>query len=367
VKVQRFRDLNVEVAGQLQDMALIHPSPYGRLAYRRAAQAILRLEESIDAFLTHHALQEIPFVGPASAQILSEYLQHRESSTVERRLDASGRRDEVMAARALRVRFLSRAGALVVLQKRVRGAMGRSDYQGDLQMHTEWSDGAESIAEMAERARKLGYRYIAITDHSYGLRIARGMSMGDAARQRREIDRLQRQSKDGFRIIQGIEANIPANGGVDMQPAELAQFELVLAAPHSKLRRTEDQTQRMLAAVRHPGVHILAHPRGRMYSRAGVQADWDRVFAEANRCGVAIELDGDPYRQDLDFGIAGRALDAGCLFALDSDAHASSQLVYAEFALAHARLAGIPAERVLNAWPPDKLLAWARRKTRRRR
>jgi putative hydrolase len=104
-----------------------------------------------------------------------------------------------------------------------------------------------------------------------------------------------------------------------------------------------------------------------MYSRAGVQADWDRVFAEANRCGVAIELDGDPYRQDLDFGIAGRALDAGCLFALDSDAHASSQLVYAEFALAHARLAGIPAERVLNAWPPDKLLAWARRKTRRRR
>src|SRR6185503_12388407 len=102
-----------------------------------------------------------------------------------------------------------------------------------------------------------------------------------------------------FRVIKGIEANISAAGGVDLKPDELALFGLVLAAPHSKLRKDEDQTERMLAAVRHPQVHVLAHPRGRMYSRQGILARWDEVFAEAARTGVAIELDGDPYRQNL--------------------------------------------------------------------
>jgi putative hydrolase len=102
-----------------------------------------------------------------------------------------------------------------------------------------------------------------------------------------------------------------------------------------------------------------------MYSRQGVLARWDEVFEEATRRGVAIELDGDPYRQDLDYSIAGRALKAGCLFALDSDAHSGAQLAYSEYALAHARLAKIPADRVLNSWPAAKLLEWARRKSKR--
>jgi histidinol phosphatase-like PHP family hydrolase len=135
----------------------------------------------------------------------------------------------------------------------------------------------------------------------------------------------------------------------------------VLAAPHSKLRRNDDQTARMLAAIENPRVHVLAHPRGRITgSRAGVIADWDEVFAAAARHGVAIELDGDPARQDLDFVLAGRALAAGCLFALDSDAHTTSQLQYAETAVAHARLAAIPAERIVNCWSTERLLAWLR-------
>jgi putative hydrolase len=152
-----------------------------------------------------------------------------------------------------------------------------------------------------------------------------------------------------------------------MTADELKQFELVLAAPHSKLRVGADQTERMLATVRHPAVHVLAHPRGRMYSRQGVLARWPEVFAEASAQGVAIEIDGDPYRQDLDYTLARNALAAGCLFALDSDAHSGSELVYADFALAHARLARIPASRIINTWPATKLLDWARRRRRRRR
>jgi histidinol phosphatase-like PHP family hydrolase len=115
----------------------------------------------------------------------------------------------------------------------------------------------------------------------------------------------------------------------------------------------------MVAAVQHPGVRILAHPRGRMTgSRAGVVAQWDLVFAAAAERGVAIEIDGDPSRQDLDYTLAAAALGAGCLFALDSDAHTTDQLAYAETAIAHARLANIPSDRIVNYWPLDRLLAW---------
>ena len=115
----------------------------------------------------------------------------------------------------------------------------------------------------------------------------------------------------------------------------------------------------MIAAIANPRVHILAHPRGRISgSRAGVVASWDMVFAAAASRGVAVEIDGDPARQDLDYTLAAQALEAGCLFALDSDAHTTSQLAYAETALAHARLAGIPRDRIVNCWPLDRLLAW---------
>jgi len=357
-----MRDLNLEVAGQLYDMALVHASPHGRIAYKRAAQAVLRLEEPLDQVVATGPLREVPYIGPASERVILEALEHGASPTVARAVLASGKSGEVHAAHAHRVNFLSRAGVLRALRSKARGVVGPDDYRGDLQMHTEWSDGAESIARMAEAAMARGWSYIGVSDHSYGLRIARGMSMADAARQRAEIERLNRGWKGRFRVVQGIEANIPAEGGVDLAEAEAATFELVLAAPHSKLRRAEDQTARMLATVRHPRVHVLAHPRGRMYSRQGVLARWDEVFAEAERCGVAIELDGDPYRQDLDFTLAARARNAGCLFAIDSDAHSGAEFVYTEFALAHARLAGIPPERVINTWPVEKLLQWAERK-----
>jgi histidinol phosphatase-like PHP family hydrolase len=159
--------------------------------------------------------------------------------------------------------------------------------------------------------------------------------------------------------LQGIEANIDTAGHLDLADDEAATFDIVLAAPHSRLRKNDDQTDRMLTAVGHPAVRVLAHPRGRITgSRAGVVADWPAVFQAAAQRGVAIELDGDPARQDLDYTLARQALDAGCVLAIDSDAHTTGQLAYAETALAHARLAGIPPERVINCWPLERLLAW---------
>jgi histidinol phosphatase-like PHP family hydrolase len=138
-------------------------------------------------------------------------------------------------------------------------------------------------------------------------------------------------------------------------------FDVVLTAPHSRLRKNEDQTDRTLNALQHSTVRILADPRGRISgSRAGVIANWHAVFEPAAERGVAIEIDGDPARQDLDHTMARQALTFGCVFALDSDAHTTAQLAYAETALAHARLAGIPADRIVNCWPLERLLAWLR-------
>jgi histidinol phosphatase-like PHP family hydrolase len=235
-----------------------------------------------------------------------------------------------------------------------------SDYRGDLQMHSVWSDGSQTLEDVVQTGLARGYRYAAVTDHSYGLPIARGVSMEKLAQQHREIDRLNKKYARRFRIIKGIEANIRADGSVDMEPDELRQLELVVAAPHSALRSSAAQTQRMIGAVKAPGVHILGHPRGRKYgSRPGVTADWDAVFAAAARTGVAIEIDGDPSRQDIDYLLVPRAVRAGCLIALDSDAHSTDEWAYAETAIAHARLAGVPKDRIINCWPLKQLLEWA--------
>jgi histidinol phosphatase-like PHP family hydrolase len=184
------------------------------------------------------------------------------------------------------------------------------------------------------------------------------MSMAEAADQRRAIEQVNAVNAP-FTLLQGIEANIDADGQLDLSADEARAFDLVLAAPHSRLRKTEDQTRRMVAAVSNPAVRILAHPRGRITgSRAGIVAQWDEVFGAAARAGVAVEIDGDPSRQDVDYALARTALAAGCLFALDSDAHTTAQLAFAETAIAHARLAGIPADRIVNCWPLQRLRAW---------
>ena len=357
-----YADVNAVVGGLLRDLAFAQTSQQKTFGYKRAAAAVLGLEQPLTRLVTsERALPKIPGVGPASTRVILEVLETGASTTVERAVAESGRTADIQKRRALRANFLSRAEVLRILGDPKCGGPAAADYRGDLQMHSEWSDGKPTLGEIVDACLGRGYSYAAVTDHSHGLKIAGGMSMAEAAEQRQAIDRLNAEAEHGsrFRLIRGIEANIASDGQLDLSAEEAAEFELVLAAPHSKLRASDDQTERLLRAIRNPAVHILAHPRGRISgTRAGVVAEWDTVFAAAAHLGVAIEIDGDPARQDLDHTLAARALVAGCVFAVDSDAHSTSQLRYAETALAHARLAAIPPDRIVNCWGIDRLLAW---------
>lgn len=353
--------MNGKIAALLRDFAAIQKSKQSMWGYKRAAAAVLALEEPIGSLLQPDGtLRKIPNIGPSSTRVILEVLQTGTSSIVERAIAESGQGADIARRRDLRGHFLSRSQVLAALRNKKLKGPSLADYRGDLQMHSTWSDGSQTLEEIVEAGIARGYAFCGVTDHSYGLPIAGGVSMADLAEQHREMNRLNKKYGRRFRLIKGIEANIKADGTVDMTPSELAQLEIVVAAPHSALRSAADQTPRMLAAVNSRGVHILGHPRGRMYgSRPGVMAHWDAVFEAAAKTNVAIEIDGDPSRQDVDHELAKRAVAAGCLFALDSDAHSTRELAYVETAIAHARLAGVPKDRVINCWPLDRLLEWA--------
>jgi histidinol phosphatase-like PHP family hydrolase len=367
----RLDDLNVAAAGLLYDMAALQPSERSRFGYKRAAKAIVYLPVSVSDLVAADSLREIPFVGPASARIVTELVQQGHSPTVEAAVAKAGKVAVVEKVRALRDGYLSHFVMAQALAADLGpGIVSKGHYRGDFQMHSTWSDGGEKIGTMVEGAMDLGHSCLGITDHSYGLPIAGGISMEEAGKQWAEIDKLNAKYEGRFRVFKGIEANILVDGALDLQPDECVAFEFVVASPHSVLRKADDQTSRMVAAMRHPGVAILGHPRGRMFNnRPGVAADWDAVFEEAAKLDVAIELDGNWHRQDIDYRLARRALDAGCLFALDSDAHSIGELRFSDYAIAHARLARIPAERVINCWEDAQLDEWmtAHRKRRPRR
>lgn len=334
------------------------------MGYTRAAEVIAALPEPIATHLRPDGtLKKIAQVGPSSERIVLEVLKTGASPTVEQALAARGKPagvGEVEPAAAVSDTFLTSTQLRAALKNRRLRGVTLDDYRGDLQMHSTYSDGTQTLASIVETGIARGYEYSAVTDHSYGLPVANGVSMTRLAAQHREIDALNAQHAGRFRLIKGIEANILADGTVDMTAEERRRLELVVAAPHSALRSSDDQTRRILKAVRTPGVHILGHPRGRKHGvRPGLTADWDRIFDAAARATVAVEIDGDPRRQDIDHELASRALAAGCIFALDSDAHATEEWAFAENAIAHARLAQIPRERVINCWPVDFLLEWA--------
>lgn len=356
----KLTDTNGTVAAYLRDFALVQSSRPAMFGFKRAASTILDLDDPIESYMEEDgSMRRIPNIGPKSERIVREVLTTGSSATVERAIDASDKRDDIARRRKLREHFLSRAQVKAALNNPDLSGPAVKDYRGDFQMHSEWSDGTQTLEDIVNGGLARGYEYSAVTDHSYGLKIAGGVSMEDFAKQHREIDKLNRKYDGRFRLFKGVEANIRTDGSIDMTADELDRMELVVAAPHSILRKEHDQTERMLVAVSTRGVHILGHPRGRIYgSRPGVNAKWEEVFAAAKANDVAIEIDGDPSRQDLDYSLAHLAVETGCLFALDSDAHAVPDLAYAETAIAHARLAGVPADRIINCWPKDQLIRW---------
>jgi histidinol phosphatase-like PHP family hydrolase len=353
-------DLNMAAAALLYDMAALQPNERSQFGYKRAAKVVVGLPVSVADLVAAGTLRDVEFIGPSSARIIIEVVEQGRSPSVENAMAKAARPSEVTSKRGFRSAYLSHFAMQRALAAPLgRNVIARADYRGDFQMHSTWSDGGETIATLADACLELGHTCLGITDHSYGLPIARGISMADAAAQHREIDQLNVTLARRFRVFKGIEANILADGNLDLQPAERSMFEFVVASPHSLLRRNEDQTPRMVAAVEASGVAILGHPRGRVFnSRPGVHADWSRVFEIAAKRRVAIELDGSWHRQDVDFELARHAHEAGCIFALDSDAHSIGELRFSDYAIAHARLAGIPASRVINCWSNEELDEW---------
>lgn len=231
-----------------------------------------------------------------------------------------------------------------------------SDYRGDIHSHTDWSDGRATMLEMARGAQALGYSYLGITDHSPRITVVHGLNAERLLAQSQQMAEVQKQV-EGVTLLQGIEVDILEDGALDLPDGVLEILDIVIASPHVKLRQEPAaMTERMMRALSNPHVDVIGHPTGRRPgSREGATYDFEAVFREAAKRRVALEIDCDPARMDLSPEMARLALDAGCSFAIDADAHAPAEFAYVPMGLWMARRAGIPKERILNFQPLSEL------------
>lgn len=254
-------------------------------------------------------------------------------------------------------RLLATAGEPVAVGgERIRAAL-----QGDCHSHSDWSDGGSPIAEMAEAASTLGHRYLALTDHSPRLTVARGLSTDRLRAQLDVVGELNARMAP-FRILTGIEVDILDDGSLDQTDEMLSRLDVVVASVHSALRMPADEmTRRMVTTVANPHVDVLGHCTGRLVSGRGrpeSQFDPELVFEACRQFDVAVEINCRPERLDPPKRLLRLAVEAGCRFAIDTDAHAPGQLDWQPYGCARAAACGVPVEQVVNSWPLDRLLAW---------
>jgi DNA polymerase (family 10) len=256
--------------------------------------------------------------------------------------------------------FLSRAEMVETLRhgppdlhpRRLRGAC---------HWHTRSSDGKASLETMARACARRGATWSMVADHSRGLEVASGLDREGVRLQRRRVEDWNARHADDHRLFQALEVEVLADGTLDVPKGERLEVDCVLAAVHSSFDPDRDQTDRLLRAVETPGVHVLAHPRGRhFHHRPGLKARWERVFTACSEAGVAVEINGFPRRQDLDADLTRLAVSSGCEIVLASDAHAVPHLEFDAFASAIAMRAEVPRERVLNVRHADEFQVWLR-------
>ncbi len=256
-----------------------------------------------------------------------------------------------------------------------------SDLRGDLHSHSDWSDGHQPLEVMIQAARRHGYAYQVLTDHSQSLAIAHGLTPHRVARQAEVIALLNAQfaaeeaagtappetPPGGFRLLHGCELEIRADGALDYEDDLLARFDLVVASVHVGRRQTRAElTRRTLNGIRSPHVDVIAHPSGRKIGeRDDLDLDWDAVYMEAARTGTALEMNGSPPRLDLAVERARRAVSLGCLLSIDSDAHDIHELDYVRWGVSQARRAWVTPASVVNTRSRAELLAWAAGKPER--
>lgn len=235
--------------------------------------------------------------------------------------------------------------------------------RGDLHTHSEWSDGTTPIEAMVDGARLLGREYLALTDHSPNLKIANGLTPERLTDQLAVVAGLDSPE---MRLLPGIEVDVLEDGTLDQEPALLDRLDIVVASLHSRLRADRAEiTARLLGAIADPHTSVIGHITGRLLEgRRGTRPqsvfDSARVFAAAAEARVAIEINSRPERQDPPDDLLAEALAAGCLFSIDTDAHAPGQLDWQIIGCSRAEECEVPAERVVNTWAVEKLLEWTR-------
>ena len=322
-------------------LELAREPTYRVRAFRRAADVVSALTaDELERSIREGSLQQLPGIGAVTALAINE-AQRGETPVYLRRLESTegcSVADEAAAlCRALR---------------------------GDCHTHSDWSDGGSSILEMAETARSLRHEYVVLTDHSPRLTVASGLSADRLRRQLEEVKRLNVQLAP-FRILTGIEVDINEDGSLDQEDGLLARLELVVASVHSKLRMPREQmTERMLKAIGNPHMDVLGHCTGRIVvgrGRPESEFDAEAVFAACRRFDVAVEVNSRPERLDPPKRLLRRAVEIGCRFAIDTDAHAPGQLGWQMNGCERAAACGVAADRVVNALSASDLIAWARR------
>jgi len=319
-------------------------------AFRSAAAAIGKVPaDELTERAAAGTLAKLPGVGEVTARCIAESLAGDEPVYLRRVRSTEG--TDLPAAAAV-----------------LRDAL-----RGDCHSHSDWSDGGSPIEEMALAAVELGHEYLVLTDHSPRLTVANGLS---PARLRQQLDRVARLNDalpDGFRVLTGIEVDILDDGALDQEDELLARLDVVVGSVHSKLRdESPRMTRRMLAAIANPHLDILGHMTGRKVAAAGEgdkghragrtrppsTFDLEKVIEACLEHGKAIEINSRPDRLDPPKRMLTVAVEAGCLFSIDTDAHAPGQLDWLRNGCERAALCGVPAERVVNTWPMERLLEW---------
>ncbi|WP_033821373.1 PHP domain-containing protein [Kitasatospora sp. MBT63] len=313
-------------------------SPYRVQAFRTAAEAAVALPPGpLDA--TRAA--QVPGIGPVTAQVIAEA--------------AAGRVPDYLAELEQRAGPLAEGGEDLLAAQR-----------GDCHLHSDWSDGGSPIELMARTARDLGHEWAVLTDHSPRLKVARGLSP-DRLRQQLEVVAAVNAELAPFRLLSGIECDILDDGSLDQEEDLLAQLDLVVASVHSKLRMDSGaMTRRLLAAVGNPRVDVLGHCTGRLIAgktRPESVFDAEAVFAACAAAGTAVEINCRPERRDPPARLIAVAEAAGCLFSIDTDAHAPGQLDWQAYGCARAAAAGLDAGRIVTTWPVERLLEWTAGRT----
>ncbi len=321
-------------------------SPEGILT-TAARKAYLWPVEASQLYAREESLTTLPSVTPKIAKLISGWI---------------GKAPSIREPDPIRQEFLTLSEAKAVLAKH---PAWRRQIRGDLQMHSTWSDGGDSISQMAASGIERGYQYIGITDHTAGLKVANGLDAKRLAQQSKEINHINATLKSKgipFQVLHSVEVNLSPSGQADMTSAALGKLDLVLGSFHSHLKSGKDETARYVAALGNPHIDILGHPQTRRFhQRLGMTADWSHVFAKAAAQNKAVEIDGYYERQDLRLSLLQIARQEGALISLGSDAHHAWQLEFLEFALATACLAKIPKSRIINFWPADKLKEWSKK------